>query len=112
MHTQEIMNWLDRAMARGYEGIMFKSLSSVYSPGARDNEWVKLKPDYVHVRVHTPMHGYKCASSHAYGMWSSSPTMCATSERASPHAKGMCTACMPVRVGSVAEESVSACFAA
>ena len=42
------MNWLDRAMARGYEGIVFKSLASTYEPASRDCEWMKLKPDYVH----------------------------------------------------------------
>jgi len=47
-HTLEIMLWLDRAMERGYEGIMFKSLASTYAPGARDGDWMKLKPDYVH----------------------------------------------------------------
>ena len=47
-HTIEIMNCLDRAMAGGYEGVMFKSLNSIYAPGARDGDWMKLKPDYVH----------------------------------------------------------------
>ena len=42
------MVWLDRAMARGFEGIMFKSLASTYEPGSRNAEWIKLKPDYVH----------------------------------------------------------------
>ena len=46
-HNEEVMMCLDRAMARGYEGVMFKSLESAYAPGARDNEWIKLKPDYV-----------------------------------------------------------------
>ena len=46
-HREEIMHWLDRAMACGYEGVMFKSLASEYSLGARDNDWIKLKPDYV-----------------------------------------------------------------
>ena len=47
-HTMEIMLCLDRAMALGYEGVMFKSSNSAYVPGARDNDWMKLKPDYVH----------------------------------------------------------------
>ena len=41
------MNWLDRALARGYEGVVFKSLGSTYVPGSRDVDWMKLKPDYV-----------------------------------------------------------------
>ena len=47
-HNDEVMKTLDRAMAHGYEGVVFKSLRSVYLPGARDTDWVKLKPDYVH----------------------------------------------------------------
>lgn len=47
-HTIEIMNWLDRAMAKGYEGVMLKSLNAPYVPGSRDTDWQKLKPDYVH----------------------------------------------------------------
>ena len=46
-HTEEIMMCLDRAMAKGYEGIVFKSLEAAYAPGARDHDWMKLKPDYV-----------------------------------------------------------------
>ena len=46
-HDNEVMNALDRALARGYEGIVFKGLETTYTPGARDNDWVKLKPDYV-----------------------------------------------------------------
>ena len=41
------MHCLDRAMAKGYEGVMFKSLETPYAPGSRDHDWQKLKPDYV-----------------------------------------------------------------
>ena len=47
-HTEEVMNWLDRALQCGSEGVMFKSLASTYTPGSRDHDWMKLKPDYVH----------------------------------------------------------------
>ena len=43
-----VMYHLDAAMAKGYEGVVFKSLDSNYTAGARDNDWMKLKPDYVH----------------------------------------------------------------
>ena len=45
--TNEVMRWLDNAMLHGYEGVMLKSLASAYTPGSRDNDWQKLKPDYV-----------------------------------------------------------------
>ena len=45
--TEEMMRWLDNAMLHGYEGVMLKSLASAYVPGSRDNDWQKLKPDYV-----------------------------------------------------------------
>ena len=45
--TEEMMKWLDNAMLHGYEGVMLKSLASPYVPGSRDNDWQKLKPDYV-----------------------------------------------------------------
>ena len=41
------MRWLDNAMLHGYEGVMLKALNSPYVPGSRDNDWQKLKPDYV-----------------------------------------------------------------
>jgi DNA ligase-4 len=46
-HTAEFMLCLDRALARGLEGILLKSLSSIYTPGSRGDDWIKLKPDYV-----------------------------------------------------------------
>jgi DNA ligase-4 len=45
--TTEIMAALDRAMSKGYEGSVFKSLGAPYVPAARDHDWIKLKPDYV-----------------------------------------------------------------
>ena len=42
-----MMRWLDNAMLHGYEGVMLKALNSPYVPGSRDNDWQKLKPDYV-----------------------------------------------------------------
>ena len=45
--TEEMMRWLDNAMLHGYEGVMLKALNSPYVPGSRDNDWQKLKPDYV-----------------------------------------------------------------
>lgn len=43
------MRWLDSAMAKGFEGVMFKAFESPYVPGCRDWDWAKLKPDYVQV---------------------------------------------------------------
>ena len=45
--TPGVAQKLDDAMALNYEGVMFKPLNSTYVPGTRDDEWLKLKPDYV-----------------------------------------------------------------
>ena len=41
------MRALDDALARGTEGVVFKSLGSKYEPGQRTTEWIKLKPDHI-----------------------------------------------------------------
>ena len=42
--VDEIENFYRKALDDGHEGIMVKSLSAPYSPGARVREWVKIKP--------------------------------------------------------------------
>jgi len=42
--VDEIENFYRKALDNGHEGIMVKSLSASYSPGARVREWVKIKP--------------------------------------------------------------------
>ena len=42
-----VMRALDDALARGTEGVVFKSLGSKYEPGQRTTEWIKLKPDHI-----------------------------------------------------------------
>jgi DNA ligase-1 len=39
---------LDEALARGHEGIVVKSLDSVYAAGRRGANWVKVKPVYTY----------------------------------------------------------------
>ena len=51
---EDVMRWLDRAMERGYEGVMFKGLETPYVPGSRDWDWAKLKPDHVRRLRPTP----------------------------------------------------------
>ena len=45
--TKGIMEALDNALQDHHEGIMVKSLQSIYQCNKRGNEWIKLKPDYV-----------------------------------------------------------------
>ncbi|MFQ5892242.1 MAG: ATP-dependent DNA ligase, partial [Candidatus Methanofastidiosia archaeon] len=40
----EANEFLERALSLGHEGLMAKSLSSKYTPGARGKRWFKLKP--------------------------------------------------------------------
>ena len=42
--VDEIESFYRQALDDGHEGIMVKSLSAPYSPGARVREWVKIKP--------------------------------------------------------------------
>ena len=42
---KEISRFFDLAIKEGHEGLMAKSLSSNYSPGARGKKWLKLKRD-------------------------------------------------------------------
>ncbi len=41
---QEVESFLSSALKEGHEGLMAKSLSSDYSPGARGKKWFKIKP--------------------------------------------------------------------
>ena len=43
----QVMRYLDEYLRRGYEGVVFKSLTSVYRHASRDNDWCKLKPDMI-----------------------------------------------------------------
>jgi len=42
--SKEVERFLNEALKAGHEGLMAKSLSSDYSPGARGKKWFKLKP--------------------------------------------------------------------
>eukprot|EP01084_Bolivina_argentea_P300133 517431_1 len=46
-NTKGIMEALDKALQDHHEGILVKSLNSIYECNKRGNEWIKLKPDYV-----------------------------------------------------------------
>ncbi len=43
-NISEAENFLNRAMESGHEGLMAKSLTSDYAPGARGKKWFKIKP--------------------------------------------------------------------
>ncbi len=45
--TEELINEMDLALSNKLEGIIVKSPDSKYFVGKRNNEWIKLKPDYV-----------------------------------------------------------------
>jgi len=45
-NTDEMKEFLACALEAGTEGLVVKVLDSVYTPGKRNNDWLKLKPDY------------------------------------------------------------------
>ena len=46
--TGEVVNSLNAAIDRREEGLVIKSMESVYKPGARSkSDWIKVKPEYV-----------------------------------------------------------------
>ena len=45
--SADIKVLLTEALSHGFEGLMFKKLSSPYQPALRTKEWIKLKPDYI-----------------------------------------------------------------
>jgi DNA ligase-1 len=40
---EELKSWFERLVGENYEGLVCKDPSSLYSPGARNSEWIKLK---------------------------------------------------------------------
>ncbi len=40
----EVEGFLNRALAKGHEGLMAKALDSPYTPGKRGKKWFKIKP--------------------------------------------------------------------
>ena len=45
--TEEIEGFLESSVEKGCEGLMIKSLGSLYEPGQRSFAWLKLKKDYL-----------------------------------------------------------------
>ncbi|KAI8379658.1 uncharacterized protein BYT42DRAFT_569559 [Radiomyces spectabilis] len=44
---QDIVDALEKAIQNREEGIVVKNPSSIYEPGARNPNWIKLKPEYI-----------------------------------------------------------------
>src|SRR5437667_12551509 len=42
--VEEVESFMQSALKEGHEGLMAKSLTSDYSPGARGKKWFKIKP--------------------------------------------------------------------
>ncbi|SCU81854.1 LAMI_0B07954g1_1 [Lachancea mirantina] len=45
--SNDIRNLLEKAISMGSEGIVLKQCSSIYSIGARNEAWIKVKPEYL-----------------------------------------------------------------
>ena len=45
--SRSLRECLKESLESGYEGLMVKNLNSTYTPGLRNKDWIKLKPDYL-----------------------------------------------------------------